>query len=199
MCIRDRLRVDAHAQRRGGRRGGGQGVQAVQLTEAVGVDGDAEGERLAQLGGGLGGRVQHGTGRRHTGRAGQRQFAGAGHLAAQPLPREQAQYGDERGGLDGEGVQDRRAGRGELLERGAQFGGGPADSGDVQEPRDGVGRAHQPLGDGCRDGAVPQGGVGGRRGRGRRGGHGTTPPPVRRGRHRPARPAGGVDLSGRRQ
>ncbi len=161
---RTRLGVDPYADRGGRERGRGPGtrcdqrVEPLQLLAAVGVDGDAEGEGLAQLGRGLGGGVQDRPRRRHPGGARQGQLAGAGHLAAQPRVREQPQYRHQRGGLDREGVQDGGAGCHGGGERAGQRGGGGADPGDVQQAdqgRRGVRPAHQALLDGGPYGQVP--------------------------------------------
>ncbi len=155
---RARLRVDPDPQR--GRRGslGDQCVQAFQFLPVVGVDGDSERQRLAQLGHGLGGGVQDRPLRLHPGRPGQRQLAGARDLAAEPAVREQPQHRHERARLHREGVQDGGAGRQRGREGAGQGGGGGSDPGHVQQADQGlrgIRPAHQTLLDGGPYGQVP--------------------------------------------
>ncbi len=70
---------------------------------------------------------------RQPGRAGQGQLAGAGDLAADPESVEQAQDGNERTGLHGEGVQHGLAGRGHLVEGGAEVAGRVPDPLEVEQ------------------------------------------------------------------
>lgn len=150
------LRVHPKAERGGGGRGGDQGVEPGQLLEVVGVDGDAEREGLAELGGGLGGGVEHGVGGRDPGGAREGQFAGAGDLGAESGLVEQAQDRHERGGLDGEGVQHGRVGDGG--ERAGQGSGGGADADGVEERDDRFGGGEESLIDGGSDGEIATGG-----------------------------------------
>lgn len=146
------LWVHPESEGRGGGRGGDERVEAVQLLEVVGVDGDPEREGLAQLGRGLGGGVEHGVGGRDPGGAGEGELARAGDLDAEPRVVEEAQDGDERGGLDGEGVEDMGVGDGGES-AGQGFGGG-ADAGGVEERDDRLGGGEESLVDGGSDGEI---------------------------------------------
>lgn len=149
------LRVHPEAEGRGGGRGGDERVEPGQLLEVVGVDGDAEREGLPELRRGLGGGVEHGGGGRDPGGAREGQLAGAGDLDAEPGLVEEAQDGDERGGLDGEGVQ--HGGVGDGGERAGQGGCGGADTGGVEEGDDRFGGGEESLIDGGSDGEIATG------------------------------------------
>ena len=83
--------------------------------------------------------------RRHPGRPRQRQLAGARHLRADALLAQQPQHRHQRGRLHREGVQHRRAGRGDLVEGRAQRRGRLPDAGDVEQADDGGVRPQQAL------------------------------------------------------
>ncbi len=135
----------------------------VHLVEVVGVESHPEGQRPADLVTRLGGGVEDDLRRREPGVERDPQLARARDLAAHAALREQPQYGHERRGLRGEGMEHARHPRERLMEGGDRV----ADPVGVDESDDRAGLAEQALGDGVADRGRDTGGRG--RGAGERG------------------------------